>query len=412
MAKSRSSSAGSVFQRKDGRWVAQIDLGWINGKRTRKLCYGATRKDAQDQLTRALADLQNGLPLVREKQTVGNYLSWWLEEVVKRKNRPSTYRSYEQLVRLHLEPTLGKTPLLKLTTQQVRTLLNQKQDAGLGSRTVQYIHAVLRKALNLALKDQLVIRNVAALVDPPRVVAKEVHPLTPKEARAFLTAIQTDRLEALYAVAIALGLRQGEALALRWRDIDLEQGSLRVRYALQRFRPKAKDAENEEKPPTQIHLVEPKTRKSRRTIDLPQVTLSALAAHHMRQIEERKLAGTAWRVPTVHCEGREEPVDDFVFTTGIGTPLEGRNVTKRFQLILKNCKIASHRFHDLRHTAATLLAVQGVHPKAIQAVLGWDQVAMVDRYAHFVDEMRKDAATKMDAILKPVAGSLEEQKPS
>ncbi len=113
----------------------------------------------------------------------------------------------------------------------------------------------------------------------------------------------------------------------------------------------------------------------------------------------------------VHCEGRLEPVDDFVFTTAIGTPLDGRNVTKRFQKLLKDSNIARHRFHDLRHTAATLLAVQGVHSKAIQAVLGWDQVAMVDRYAHFVDEMRKDAATKMDAILNPVAVSVAVKQP-
>src|SRR4051794_28903799 len=217
MAKKRGNTAGSVFRRKDGRWVAQVDLGWTNGKRARKLCYGATRKDVQEQLTRALADVQNGLPVLRDKETVGHHLGRWLEEVVKRKNRPSTYRSYEQLIRLHIQPSLGKTTLMKLTTQQVRTLLNQKQDTGLSSRTVQYVHAVLRKALNVALKDQLVIRNVAALVDPPRVIAKEVHPLTPDEARSFLDAVQKDRLEALYAVAVALGLRQGEALALRWR---------------------------------------------------------------------------------------------------------------------------------------------------------------------------------------------------
>jgi integrase len=161
--------------------------------------------------------------------------------------------------------------------------------------------------------------------------------------------------------------------------------------------------EMQPKTPAEIHLVEPKTKKSRRTIDLPQVTLSALAVHLMRQMEERQLAGSRWTVPMVHCEGRIEPADDFVFTTSIGTPLDGRNVTKRFQKLLRTAHIPRHRFHDLRHTAATLLAVQGVHAKAIQAILGWDQVAMVDRYAHFVDEMGKDAATKMDAILKPVA---------
>ena len=153
----------------------------------------------------------------------------------------------------------------------------------------------------------------------------------------------------------------------------------------------------------EIHLVEPKSKKGRRTIELPAVTLAALVAHRAAQAKERQLCGSRWVTPRIHCEGRVEAADDFVFTTTRGTPLESRAVTKQFQRILKAAGIPQHRFHDLRHTAATLLAVQGVHPKAIQAVLGWDQLAMVDRYTHFVDEMRKDAAAKMDAILKPVA---------
>ena len=407
----RGQNEGSIFQRKDDRWTAVVNLGWKDGKRVRKSFYGETRKEAQEQLTKALSDIQKGLPVVSDKQTLGQHLAWWLEEVVTRKNRPSTYRSYEQLVRLHIAPALGRISLSKLTTRHVRTFLNEKQDAGLSSRTVQYLHAVLRKSLNVALKDQMVIRNVAALVEPPRVSAREVQPLTPDEARRFLEAVHADRLEPLLTVAISLGLRQGEALALRWKDVNLETGRLSVHYALQRFRPRKKGLNGVEesmpqakpKPPAEIHLVEPKTKKGRRTIDLPQVTCSSLAAHLMRQADERRLAGSRWTVPMVHCEGRLEPADDFVFTTSIGTPLEGRNVTKRFQLLLEKANIPRHRFHDLRHTAATLLAVQGVHPKAIQSVLGWDQVAMVDRYAHFVDEMRTEAATQMDAILNPVA---------
>ncbi len=392
----RGQNEGSIFQRKDGRWAAQLNLGWQNGKRVRKFFYGATRKQVQEQLTKALSDLQKGLPVVGDKQTVAGHLAWWLEEVVRRTNRPSTYRSYEQLVRVHIEPAIGNVGLSKLTPQQVRAFLNAKQDSGLSSRTVQYLHAVLRKALNVALKDQQIVRNVASLVDPPRLAAKEVQPLTPDEARRFLAAIQGDKFEALLTVAVSLGLRQGEALALRWDDVNLEVGKLRIRYALQRFKPRGEQR-------LEIHLVEPKTKKSRRIIDLPEVTLRALVAHRLRQEQDRLLAGSRWTAPQVVCEGRKETGDSFVFTTSIGTPLEGRAVTKRFQRLLKESNITRHRFHDLRHTAATLLAVQGVHPKAIQSVLGWDQVAMVDRYAHFVDEMRKSAAIKMDEILKPVA---------
>lgn len=433
--KRRGPGEGTIFERKDGRWCATVHIGWENGRRKRKTLYGATRAEVADKLTETQADIARGLPVASDKQTLGGHLAWWLEEVVSRKNRPSTYRSYEQLVRVHITPALGKLPLSKVTPQAIRSFLNTKADGKLSARTVQYLHAVLRKALNVALKDQTIARNPAALVDPPRGAAREVEPLTPDEARRFLKVIEGDRLEALYVTAVSLGLRQGEALALRWRDVDLETGTLRVRYALQRIRPRQSEAEpginayraetasplessksvkvvkrvrvgeKETKPrvPNETHLVEPKTKRSRRVISLPAVARAALASHKLRQDAERLKAGSAWKTPRVHCEGKVEPVEDFIFTTTIGTPCESRGVTKRFQKALKDAGIPEHRFHDLRHTAATLLAVQGVHPKVIQSIHGWGQLAMVDRYTHFVDEMREQAATQMDAILKPVA---------
>jgi integrase len=453
--KRRGPGEGTIFERKDGRWCATVHIGWENGRRKRKTLYGATRAEVADKLTETQADIARGLPVASDKQTLGGHLAWWLEEVVSRKNRPSIYRSYEQLVRVHITPALGKLPLSKVTPQAIRSFLNTKADGKLSARTVQYLHAVLRKALNVALKDESIARNPAALVDPPRGAAREVEPLTPDEARRFLAAIEGNRLEALYVTAVSLGLRQGEAIALRWRDVDLETGTLRVRFALQRIRPRQSEAEpgknayrveagsplesdksvkvvnrvperengasvpdkgvnrvngverggKEKKPriPNETHLVEPKTKRSRRVISLPAVARAALASHKLRQDAERLQAGSAWKTPRVHCEGKVEPVEDFIFTTTIGTPCESRGVTKRFQKALKDAGIPEHRFHDLRHTAATLLAVQGVHPKVIQSILGWDQLAMVDRYTHFVDEMREQAATQMDAILKPVA---------
>lgn len=408
----RGSGEGSILQRKDGRWTSWIRVE-INGRPSRKCFYGKTRQEVQQKLNAALADQRKGIPIVVEQQTISQYLDWWLEDVVRRQNRPSTYRSYEQLVRLHIKPLLGKTPLPKLSTQQIRSFLNHKRDSGLSARTVQYLHAILRSALSTAVHDEVLARNVMTLVKAPRVQSEEVRPLSPDEARSFLTHIRGNRLEALLTVAVSLGLRQGEALALRWSDVDLEAGTLRVRFALQRLKEAAEKSVNrvngvpsEAKPEIQIHLVEPKNKKSRRTIELPQVTRTALAEHLGNQAADRVLAGSKWKPAEIHCEGQTETVDDFVFTTSIGTPLEGRNVTKRFQRILKAAGIPHHRFHDLRHTAATLLAVQGVHPKTIQSVLGWDQAAMVDRYTHFVDEMRKDAAEKMNSILKPVAVSL------
>jgi len=212
-------------------------------------------------------------------------------------------------------------------------------------------------------------------------------------------------------VAISIGLRQGEALGLRWSDVDFEAGTLRVRYALQRLKARNNDIDSsgDSKAPTKrggrsrFHLVEPKTKQSRRTIAVPKLTLSALAEHKARQAQERLLTGSAWRVPVLTCEGEQVAVDDLVFITRFGNPFDAPTVTHRFQTLLTRAGIGHHRFHDLRHTAATLLAVQGVHPRAIQAALGWENLSMLNRYAHFVEEQRQAVATAMDSILTPVA---------
>ena len=224
----RGQNEGSIYQRRDGRWAAVVNLGSVNGKRLRKTYYGETRKEVQENLTKALAHIQSGLPLPSDKQSVGDYLVWWLENVAKSAVRPSTWTSYEELVSLHLRPALAHIALSKLTPQHVRTLLSTKLADGLSTRRIQYLHAVLRAALNTATKDQAVVRNVAALVKPPRVISKEVQPLTPSEARRFLEFVRGNRLEALFTVAVSLGLRQGEALGLRWTDVDFEAGTLRI----------------------------------------------------------------------------------------------------------------------------------------------------------------------------------------
>jgi integrase len=408
MAKKRANSEGSIYQRKDGRWVAQVDLGWIKGKRARKSYYGETRNEVHTLLVKAMAALQQGLPIVGERQTVADYLGWWVENVAKSTVRSSTWESYEELVRLHLAPAFKKIPLSKLTPQQIRSFMTERLASGLSTRRVQYIHAVLRAALNTAVKDQLLVRNPASIVKPPRVVEKEVRPLTQEQARSFLKSIQGDRLEALFTVAVSIGLRQGEALGLRWSDVDFEAGTLRVRYALQRVKePRSPATASGEAPAKRkkaaFHLVEPKTKQSRRTVSMPKLTLSALAALKATQAEERLLAGSAWRVPVLICEGVPVPVDDLVFMTRFGNPFDAPTVTHRFQALLKRAGLDHHRFHDLRHTAATLLAVQGVHPRAIQAALGWENLSMLNRYAHFVEEQRVAVASAMDSVLTPVA---------
>lgn len=375
MAK-RAHHEGSIYQRKDGRWAASLTLGYENGQRKRKSFYGKTQREVREQLTAARHAQQQGLPIATERQTVGRFLDRWLNESAKPTIRPRTYTSYAQLIRLHLAPELGRISLAKLSPQEVQEFLNRKLAAGLSPRTVQYLHAVLRRALNQAVKWGLVPRNVATLVDPPRVRREEVRPFTPEQARAFLVAVQGDRLEALYTVALAMGLRQGEALGLRWQDVDLEEGVLSVRTALQRV-------------DGRLQLVEPKSATSRRTIALPQVAAATLRAHRASQLQERLLAGERWQE------------SGLVFTTRLGKPLIARNVFRSFQRVLARAGIPHQRFHDLRHTCATLLLAQGIHPRVVMEMLGHSQISLtMNTYSHVVPALQKEAAGRMDEVLK------------
>ena len=280
-----------------------------------------------------------------------------------------------RLVRGHIVPAVGHLQLAKLSPQHVQSFINDKLAEGLSPRTVQYLHAVLRRALNQALKWDLLPRNVATLVEPPRVRRPEVQPLTTDQVQIFLEATRGDRLEALYTLVLAVGLRQGEALGLRWTDLELDGGTLSVRTALQRIGGK-------------LCLVEPKTARSRRTITLPPVVVSALRLHRARQLQERLLAGANWQDTGL------------VFTTTIGTPMDARNLTKRFQKALKGAGLPKKRFHDLRHTCASLLLVQGVHPRVVMEILGHSQMSLtMDTYSHVMPTLQQEAAGLMEALL-------------
>ena len=207
MAK-RGANEGSIYKRADSRWAAALTLGWQDGKRRRKTFYGNTRREVQEQLTVALRSHQQGLPVTSDRLTVGSFLQSWLVESAKPTVRPRTYQSYTELVRVHLVPGLGRIPLAKLTPQDVQKLLNRKLADGLSPRRVQYIHAVLRRALGQAERWALVARNAAKLVNAPRVEQAEIQPFTPDEAREFIRAIEGERLQALFTLAIATGLRQ------------------------------------------------------------------------------------------------------------------------------------------------------------------------------------------------------------
>jgi len=295
---------------------------------------------------------------------------------VKLRVRPLTYAGYKVNVEKHLVPTIGKIRLDQLTPLHVQVMMNQRLATGLSTKSVAYIHQVLRTALGLAVRWDMVSRNVARLVDRPRVLRKPINPLTPDEARRFLAAVGGHRLEALFSVALALGLRQGEALGLRWEDINFSAGTLRVSHQLQRI-------------DTRLTLVAPKTEKSRRTLVMPAMIAERLHEHEKRQVAEKLWAGSRWQE------------NGLVFANRTGGPTQARHVIRQFHDVLEHAGLRRVRFHDLRHSCATLLLVQGVSPRVVMEVLGHSEIALtMNSYSHVVPELQREAAQRMQAILE------------
>lgn len=291
--------------------------------------------------------------------------------------RPKTYQTYEQLVRVHLDPGLGRIRLDRLTPAHVQQFLNAKAADGLSPQTVVHLRAVLRAALTKALRWGFVAQNAAALADPPRVPRRSYTVLSPIEARRLLAATKEHRLQALFALATAMGLRQGEALGLRWEDVDQDYPRLRVTFALQRVA-------------GQLVLVEPKTSRSRRALPMPKAIAEALREHRQRQRLDQLVAGSRWKE------------SGLVFTSRDGGPLDGSNVTKEFQRCLTDAGLPRMRFHELRHSAASLMLAQGVPLRTVMEVLGHSTITLTaNTYGHLFPSLMQDAADAMDRALQP-----------
>ncbi len=377
MGKKRGNAEGSIHKRRDNRWAATIHLGYENGKRKRRTYYSSTGHGAVKKLAAAQRALDGGLPLPSETATVSAFLRGWVDGSVRPKLRPRTFQSYQMIVERHLVPALGRTRLTRLTPDALETYMNRKLEDGLTPLTIRNHLAVLRSALSQALNRGLVQRNVASLVTPPRDRKQEVQPLSPEEARAFLDAVKGNRLEALYGLALGLGLRQGEALGLTWDDIDLESGTLSVRHTLQRY-------------DRAYHLDEPKTSRSRRTIALPRPLVKALRGHRTRQVEERLRAGQGW-------EGDRWSL---IFTTMAGKPLSSAVVTHGFQETLAAAGLPRQKFHDLRHAAASFMLVQGVALRVVMEVLGHSDIAVTaNTYSHVMPDLQRDATESVGELL-------------
>jgi integrase len=299
----RGNGEGSITRRKDGLHMARYTVKTETGSK-RMTEYAKTRKEAAEKLTRAMADRDCGLFVDSENMTLSEYMSRWLNDSVKGSVKPKTFESYKWLVRKHIAPALGRVKVRAISPVHLQGFYRSKLEAGLSPRSVQYLHAVLHRALKQALRWGLVPRNAAEAVDPPKPQKKEIKPLSRDEARRLLEAAHADRLEALYVLAVHCGLRQGELLGLRWGDVDLEAGTLQVHRSLT----VTKDGPA---------FAAPKTAKSRRSVKLTIRATEALRGHLQRQVAEIERMGDLYRD------------DGLIFSTTVGTPINPRNLTGR-----------------------------------------------------------------------------------
>lgn len=376
MSRKRGNDEGSIHRRKSGGWCAQYGVYTSEGRK-RKTIYGKTRQEVAAKLAKAIADREGGLVFDAKNLTLGEYLDVWLRDGVKDTVRATTYQGYERTMRLHIKPTLGRIKLEKLTPTHVRGLYRERLEAGLAPRMVQLVHVTLHKALKQAMTDGLIPRNVTEMVKAPRSKGKEIRPLDSRQARELLFASHEDRLEALYKLALTTGMRQGELLGLKWEDIDLESGTLQVRRTLSTATGGG------------FTFNAPKTAKSRRSIKIPELALSSLKRHRKAQLEERMKLAELWKE------------HGLVFTTGVGTPMSRADlITRFFKPLLRSAGLPDIRFHDLRHTCATLLLSRGVHAKLVQELLGHSTISItLDTYSHVLPGMDNGLADTMDEAL-------------
>jgi integrase len=376
MGRRRASGDGSIYF--DGeRWRASIDLGWQNGKRRRKQLSGKTRKEVADKLRAAQKDQEAGRDLGAAPQTLADFLQRWLDTIVTPSRKPRTVESYRQLVRLYIEPRLGKVRLDKLNAEQVQAALNAMSEDGLSARTVQYVRAVLRAALDQAVRWSYVSRNVAAVTTPPRdETKKKMKPLTIDQARRLIEAVKGHRLEALYRVALSFGLRRGEVLGLLWRDVDLDKGMMKITGQVQEVGGTAKRVDST------------KTDGSVRELPLPKPIVAVLRTHWKLQQAECNMIGVEWKE------------HGLVFPSDVGTPMWPRNLVRHFKTVLKAAGLPeTTRFHDLRHSAATIMLAQGVPLKTVSDILGHASIQITaDIYGHTDEEQKRSAADKIAGL--------------
>ena len=375
MAKKRGNNEGSIYKRNNGTWRVMVTV------QGRRLTYTAkTKSEGQSWIRQMLVEIDNGLTYESTQVSVEKFMEDWLISM-EPSIRYNTFEQYSQVTRQHILPSLGKFQLRDLKPEHIQQLYNQMVKKERGLRTVQLVHSVLHRALVHAVKLGLISRNPDDATTPPKPKLKEMQFLDENQVQQLLITAQVrnDRFYALYYLAIATGMRQGELLGLKWLDLDWEQGFLQVKRQLSR------------KKGGGFELTAPKTRSGVRRIDLGENTLQVLRKHRQQQFIKMQMVGEKWQD------------NDLVFPSEIGTVINRANLLKMFKSLLKEAGLPSIRFHDLRHTGASLLLNNGIPVMIVSRRLGHARPSItLDIYGHLIPGKQKEVAMLMDQLLTPI----------
>lgn len=403
-----SNGRSSIFLGKtDNTWHGWVSVGLKdNGKPDRRHVRGRTKNEVTEKVRRLERDRDDGkVRKAGQTWTVEQWLTHWLENIVAPPAiTENAYDAYESAVRVHLVPGIGGHKLDKLEPEHLERLYRKMVRAGSKPATAHQIHRTIRAALNVAVRRKHITENVATLAKAPKVDSEEVEPYSVDDVMRLLQAAQRGRNSARWAIALALGLRQGEALGLKWADIDLAAGTLVVRR--NRLRPKWKHGciapcgrkqagHCPDRVPLRAETGETKSRAGKRGIGLPDELVALLTVHQAEQRQERALAADMWRD------------SGYVFTTPVGEALHPRTDHKHWKQLLEAAGVPDRRLHDARHTAATVLLLLGVTERTVMGVMGWSNTAMAARYQHITAAIRRDVAQRVGGLLwKPATTGL------
>ena len=381
MAKRRSNGEGNIRKRKDGRWEGRYTAGINpeNGKQIFKNVLGKTQAEVKEKLKKALADSQK-LDLTKQgKYTVGTWMDAWFENVAKIKVRPSSHQTYRGYIDNHIKPNIGNIPLEKLTTMELQKLYRKlltsgrverveakEQPKGLSAKTVRNINQVISSAMDLAVAQKIILENPTNACSLPRVEHKEMQTISAEQLQAFLEEAKRSGVYEMYYIELSTGLRRGELLGLKWEDIDMKQGIIRVRRQISRIDGKIVEAPL-------------KTKNSYRTVTISPQAVEVLKAQ------------------------KEKTDDEYVFPSPNGGPISPDSVNNMLHRVLDRAGIPRVRFHDMRHTFATLALQNGVDIKTVSGMLGHFSAGFtLDTYAHVTTAAQKEAAAAIGNMLSMV----------